>query len=564
MLHTSTEASIHIRIHANPIRIAAIFLLTTTTIALIACPYTKVEESFHIQAIHDFYYHVFSFSKDIYSCSISSNFITETLQQFDHVRYPGVVPRTFVGAFWLALVTKGIVVLMQSVLFMEVQPLHIQMIARFVLGVFNVYCFYLLAYAASVKWKDVRMGVYFLVISAVQFHIPFYSTRTLPNTFALGLCALAFSRWLHDRPYQCCGILVLTATIFRCDVILLIFVVGVVMLYVTNEMTWLYAIRTGFLYGILGLIICVPLDSILWGNRFGDSNIMWAEGHVLFYNTVENKSSDWGTSPWHWYITRAFPRALLGTSILLLPSIWHSTMFAVKKLSKVEKKVKLWDESVQVPLLLIVFGYVSLYSFLPHKEMRFMFPVLSVVNLIAAIGITSIDKSFHKYFDGASQSGYFNKRNIFQGLLLLGSLSSIFVTQLGSTLFLFISTKNYPGGHALAELAIIVQNENVQFLNVFIDVASAMSGVSLFARKQAEYIGNKCVWEFSKAGFEEENDLTTITSAQRLSQFSYLLSEIESIDGFDVVSAIAGSPTVSFSRFTVDVHDSIYIHEKKM
>ncbi len=35
---------------------------------------------------------------------------------------------------------------------------------------------------------------------------------------------------------------------------------------------------------------------------------LWPEGVVLFYNTVENKSAEWGVMPWHWYITNAIPK----------------------------------------------------------------------------------------------------------------------------------------------------------------------------------------------------------------------------------------------------------------
>jgi alpha-1,6-mannosyltransferase len=58
-------------------------------------PYTKVEESFNIQATHD-----------VLASGISWNNTSEFLRtNYDHVEYPGSVPRTFVGAVALALLT---------------------------------------------------------------------------------------------------------------------------------------------------------------------------------------------------------------------------------------------------------------------------------------------------------------------------------------------------------------------------------------------------------------------------------------------------------------------------
>lgn len=55
--------------------------------------------------------------------------------------------------------------------------------------------------------------------------------------------------------------------------------------------------------------------------------------------------------PFHWYFTSALPRSLLGT----LPFVFLGGLF--------ERRIR--------PFVLITAAYILLYSFLPHKEVRF-------------------------------------------------------------------------------------------------------------------------------------------------------------------------------------------------
>jgi alpha-1,6-mannosyltransferase len=67
---------------------------------LYVSPYTKVEESFNIQAIHDILVHGIPTQN-------ADQFLTAN---YDHVAFPGSVPRTFAGALMLSGICRPFLV----------------------------------------------------------------------------------------------------------------------------------------------------------------------------------------------------------------------------------------------------------------------------------------------------------------------------------------------------------------------------------------------------------------------------------------------------------------------
>lgn len=77
---------------------------TLVLLHLWVSPYTKVEESFNIQAIHDILIHGIPDAN-------ADQFFTAN---YDHMSFPGSVPRTFVGALVLSGLSRPFVWLLSS------------------------------------------------------------------------------------------------------------------------------------------------------------------------------------------------------------------------------------------------------------------------------------------------------------------------------------------------------------------------------------------------------------------------------------------------------------------
>ena len=74
---------------------------------MLIAPYTKVEESFNIQAIHD----ILTYGLPFPGVEGTDVFLNT---HYDHVDFPGSVPRTFVGAALLSGLSRPFVGLLSS------------------------------------------------------------------------------------------------------------------------------------------------------------------------------------------------------------------------------------------------------------------------------------------------------------------------------------------------------------------------------------------------------------------------------------------------------------------
>ncbi|KAG8165178.1 hypothetical protein KVR01_005453 [Diaporthe batatas] len=419
-------------------------------IHLWVAPYTKVEESFNIQAAHDVL---------VYGTPLSSIY-QKLSSSYDHFAFPGAVPRTFIGPVLLAGVARPLTTLFGHE--------HGQFIVRALLGWFNAYS--LLWFRRQLQNAcGPAVARWYVVLQVSQFHVMFYASRTLPNMFAFGLTTFAFGLLLpHKQPAKAnprirmaLALFVFAAVVFRSEIALLLATNSLWLLII--PMISLQRLIPPFLVSfVAALAISIPIDSYFWQKP------IWPELWGFYYNVVQGSSSNWGTSPWHWYFTSALPKLI--SPPLGLFFVWCSLN------SQAYGRIA---QRLVIPNLL----FVAIYSLQPHKEARFIFYIVPPLTAAAALGASTLVNQIPARM-AADESG----RRAIRNIILLIISGSILATFLSSAVMLVASSLNYPGGDALAALHGMIEHDqsavSSSVVTVHADVLSCMTGVTLFGVAQ--------------------------------------------------------------------------------
>ena len=202
------------------------------------------------------------------------------------------------------------------------------------------------------------------------------------------------------------------------------------------------------------------------------------------------------------------------------------------------------------PIFVIALGYVILYSNLPHKEVRFLFPVLPLWNICAAAGLTGLLSKQSNIFPygtcktkTSSKSAVEMKRepiSLFFGLITMATVAAGLLAGVVLTVTSLVASRaNYPGGAALSKLHSLgsdFANQaslNNESIHVHIGVLPAMTGVSRFGELGPPWVYSKT--EDIDANWLLENSI------------DFALSANETIEGFNVMQSIDGYSRLEIS-----------------
>lgn len=431
-------------------------------------PYTKVEESFNIQAIHDILnYGVFP--KDA------------VLANYDHFEFPGSVPRTFVGNVLLAFVLKPLVYVLGLVGYdlVGVDQSQLLVAVRAVLGLANAYAlthlrntFNKITLADKKSAVKGLNGFWFLVFLLSQFHLLYYASRTLPNFIALPLTLFALSKVLAGNLVGLTW-LAFTAIIFRLEIGLL----GVAIAFVSSLIFGQSKLHINFLLlavgTIAGFFVTLFVDSYFWNEP------VVPELFAFKFNVIDGQSANWGVEPFGAYFQKYLyqlfrPPVILALSIpglLSDPADDGVTLSDQIEKGAVAHPARHSLRILYISSLLYVFGM----SFQPHKEWRFIIYVVPIITLQAANSFTNISIKYSLSF--------------LYKILFFIALANVAIGAVLSLGLGYISSFNYPGGDALQFVNDFAkQNYANQSFFVHLDTAACMTGVNRFGQLHNEYV----------------------------------------------------------------------------
>ena len=505
-----------------------VFLLSVLLYVRLA-PYTKVEESFNTQAVHDVIFH------------------TNDLHLWDHKEFPGVVPRTFVGPLILGKVTKTVARAME--VFVNSNPvtkrifrseqvwgelkhlvetlneeetfvrtkMHYQVIMRMVLGLLSTFSLHRFHSVIGKNFGN-DVAVYASVLALAQFHLAFYASRPLPNIFAFVLTTFALSLWLEDRKNLkinrsvldtlAVAIVSMVVAVFRCDNILLLAPLGV---HVTLfRMTDVYDASLRIIANVMAMVTAIlafAYASISIDSKHWDKEFLWPEWEVLSFNNPmgANRSHEYGTKPFLWYAYSALPRMLL---IAYPLSVYGFTQ---------ERRCR--------SAFTIASFFVFAFSFLGHKELRFLFPVLPLFNFCGACGMHRLTLNRKKRKNVA----------ILHAFAWVGILVSCAIS-IG--VFANASIANYPGGEALAVFhELNLEHNTLGHVRIHIDDHCAQTGASRFG--QAYHDHNVILYN-KRQDHEHEGHLHAMLHDDGSRGHDWLINEYKKMPGYEIMRNITG------------------------
>ena len=302
-----------------------------------------------------------------------------------------------------------------------------------------------------------------------------------------------------SRERQALAILTVLGIVFRSELAILLGT-HTIYFFLRRRLSIQDVLVSGVIGLALGVGITVPVDSFFW-QRFPT----WPEFISFYFNVMEGKSSDWGVSPFHYYISGALPKLLLNPLAygLCLPLAIGAPALRTSVLDLITPNL----------------AFILIYSLQPHKEWRFIIYCIPPLTAACARGASYI-------WDRRGKS------SMMAGLSRLLMISTL-LSFAYSAMSLLISSLNYPGAIALNRLHAFHGGSFLKqppaTIAVHMDVLTCQTGATLFLQHKSTAgaaasakLGTN--WTYDKTD-SKSGDGTAVLRPEFWASFDYALAE---------------------------------------
>ncbi|KAJ8305556.1 hypothetical protein KUTeg_016101 [Tegillarca granosa] len=196
----------------------------------------------------------------------------------------------------------------------------------------------------SCKLTDRATAQWTLLCQTLSWFMIYCSTRTLTNSTETVLITVALSSTSKFLLFVSLSVLIRPTA-----AVMWILMCSWHLQQSKQNMILMKTLKQYVFVGLSSFVVSLLLDCGFYGDW------IFVQYNFLKFNFLQGGGSFYGTHPWHWYITQGFP-VIMGTHLFpFVMGVWKARNKA---------------------LVFLIVWMIFIYSFLSHKEFRFIMPVL--------------------------------------------------------------------------------------------------------------------------------------------------------------------------------------------
>ncbi|XP_066245017.1 GPI mannosyltransferase 3 [Euwallacea similis] len=237
--------------------------------------------------------------------------------------------------------------------------IYVPRIAQALLSAYSDLCFY--------RWSGTKKWAVFSICSSWFW---FYTcSRTLINTFETSFTTIALSHfpWLGKGPETSSSFIWIAAGLFCIRATSAVIWLPMCLFHLCISQTKAFKlVTTKYIpIGLIVLTMSIILDSLCYGS------FQITTYNFLKANIFQNVATNYGTQPWHWYLSSGIPTIL---GIQILPFIMGVLVVLKARQNHLN----------ELAMLGTVIFATLIFSLLPHKEFRFLLPLLPIMLFVSS------------------------------------------------------------------------------------------------------------------------------------------------------------------------------------